>query len=74
MEMIHMMLKNPEVVTYLDFNKVSTFILEIRAGVIVYSDIETEDGVYIITALEDFWRFLDIDESTLSLNLDSMHL
>ena len=42
------MLKYPEVMTNLDFIIVSAFLLEIRAGIIVDSGMETEDGEYFI--------------------------
>ena len=59
------MLKYTEVVTNLDFIKVSTSILEIRAVIRVDSDTETEDGAYVIVAVEDFWRLLDQDKDSL---------
>ena len=62
MEMIHMVLKYPEVVKNLKFIKVSTFPLELRAGIIVYSDKNTEYGAYVISAVEAFQGLIDIDE------------
>ena len=47
-EILHLMLKYPEVMTNLDFIIVSAFLLEIRAGIIVDSGMETEDGEYFI--------------------------
>ena len=47
MEILHVMLKYPEVMEKRDFIKVSTFPLEIRAGIRVYSDMYTEDGIYV---------------------------
>ena len=71
MEMLHAMLKYTEVVTNLDFIKVSTSILEIWAFIRVYSDTQTEDGAYVIAAVEDFWRLLDQEKIfyTLKINL-----
>ena len=46
MEMLHVMLKYPEVVTNLEFIKVTTMPLELRAGITIESDIQNEDGTF----------------------------
>ena len=62
MEMLHVMLKYPKVVTNLDFIKVSTFLLDIRVGIIVYYCTETEYFVYVIAEVGGFWRFIYPDK------------
>ena len=62
MEMLHVMPKYPGGVTKADFIKRSTFPLELRAGIRVNSDAMTEDGAYVISAVEAFCRLLDIYE------------
>eukprot|EP00957_Ditylum_brightwellii_P022146 1670935-Ditylum_brightwellii.AAC.1 len=52
MKMLHIMLKYPEIVTNLDFIKVSAMPLELRAGTAINSDAETEDGAFAIAAIE----------------------
>jgi hypothetical protein len=58
------MLKYPEVevVTNLDFIKVTTIPLELRGGVTVDSDIESEDGAFVGTAVDGFCRMLNLDD------------
>eukprot|EP00957_Ditylum_brightwellii_P119074 9082097-Ditylum_brightwellii.AAC.1 len=53
MEMLHVMLKYPEIVTNLDFIKVSIMTLKLRAGTAINSDAEREDGAFVIAAIED---------------------
>ena len=62
MEMLHMMLKYPEVVTNLDFVKVTTMPLELRSGIVIKSDIEREDGAFVRSAIDGFRRLLRLDE------------
>ena len=52
--MLHNMLKYPEIVTNLDFINVSTMPLELRAGIMIESDKQIEDGAFIITSIESF--------------------
>ena len=59
--MLHVMLKYTEDTKKLDLIKVSTLPLEIRVGIKVDSDMQTEDGAYVIAAVEDFWRLIDLD-------------
>ena len=56
MEMMHVMLKYPEVVTNLEFIKLSTMPLELRGGIALSSDVVTEDSAYICLAIESFRR------------------
>ena len=60
--MIYAMLKYTEVMTNLNFIKVSTLIVGIQAGIWVDYDTETEDGAYVIDVVEDFWRLIDLDK------------
>ena len=62
MEIICVILKHPEVVTNPDFVNVSTFPLELRAGIRVYSYTETEYGAYVMAEVEAFRRFPYIDQ------------
>ena len=54
MEMLHMVLNNPEIITKLDFVKVITMPLELRGGTIINSDTQQEDGAYVGTAVDVF--------------------
>ena len=57
MEMMHLMLGYVEVVTNLDFCKVSTMPLELRAGIKIESDlVSNEDGAYVTTEVDYFRR------------------
>ena len=60
MEMLHVLLKYPEVVTNLDFIKVSILPLYIWGGIKVDYDTETEDVAYVIAAVEYFGGLLGI--------------
>ena len=62
MEMLHVMLKYPEVVTSLEFIKVTTMSLELRAGITIESDIQNEDGVFVGSVIDGFRKSLDLDE------------
>ena len=56
-EMLHVLLKYPEVITNLIFVKVTTMPLEFRAGVIVTSgnkDSTTEDGAFVTSAIDNY--------------------
>ena len=61
LEMLHNMLKYPEIVTNLDFIKVSTMPLELRAGIMVESDKQIEDGAFVMTAIESFRRINNME-------------
>ena len=50
-EMPHILLKYPEVVTNLDFIKVSIIPLELRSGIKGNYDTETKDGAYAVSAV-----------------------
>ena len=67
MEILHVMLKYPDVVTNLNFIKVSTLSLDLRAGNRVDFDTETEDAAYVIAAVEAYWRFFDLEKSRLHI-------
>ena len=54
MEMMHVMLKYPEIITNLKFVKISTMQLELRGGIALSSDVVTEDGAYTCSAIESF--------------------
>ena len=54
MEMLHVMLKYPEVVTNIDFIKVSTIALELQPGIKVNFDTDTGYGTYVVAAVESF--------------------
>ena len=62
MEMLHVMLKYPEVVTNLEFIKVTTMPLELRAGIAIESDIQNEDGAFVGSAIDGFRKSLDLDD------------
>ena len=66
MEILHLMLEYPEVVKNLDFIKVSTFPLDLRAGVRLDYYTETECGACILAEVEVFWRLIDIDKYMLN--------
>ena len=61
MEMLHRMLKYSEVGTNLNFNKVSEFPLEIRAGIVVDSYTVTEDGANVIAVVDAFRRLIGLE-------------
>ena len=61
-EMLHVMLKYPEVVTDIDFIKVSTVPLELRSGIVINSDTETKDGAYVVGLAESFHRLINLDD------------
>ena len=54
MEMLHVMLKYPEVVTNIDFIKVSTIALELQPGIKVNFDTDTGYGTYVVAVVESF--------------------
>eukprot|EP00957_Ditylum_brightwellii_P024681 1864932-Ditylum_brightwellii.AAC.1 len=54
MEMMHVMLKYPEINTNLKFVKISTMLLELRGGIALSSDVITEDGAYTCSDIESF--------------------
>ena len=65
MEMVHMMLKYPEVVTNLKFVNIATTAIELRSEFIVETDIveEVKDGIYAgTTFMESFRISLELDE------------
>ena len=59
--MLHMLLKYPEVVTNLDFVKITTMPLGLRAGIAINCDAQhdEEDGVYIGCEMDVFRDSLD---------------
>ena len=61
LEMLPMLLKYPEVVTNLDFVKVTTMPLELRAGIAINCDAQhdKEDGAYVGCAMDVFRNSLD---------------
>ena len=62
MEMLHVILKYPEVVKNIIFIKLLTLQLDLRAGIRVNFDTDTEYGAYVITAVEAFRGLLDLDK------------
>ena len=56
------MLKYTEVVTNLNFNKVLTLPSDIQVSIVLDSDMETEDCVYVISEIGALWRLLDLDK------------
>ena len=62
LEMLHMQLKYPEVITNLDFVKLTTMPLELRGGILITSDVEQEDGAYVGCAIDVFRRSLHLNE------------
>eukprot|EP00957_Ditylum_brightwellii_P052664 3992653-Ditylum_brightwellii.AAC.1 len=54
MEMMHVMLKYPKIITNLKFVKISTMPLELIGGIALSSDVITEDGAYTCSAIESF--------------------
>ena len=55
MEMMHVMLKYPEVVTNLEFIHITTLLLELRVGIIIetYSNTDLEYGAYAHTIIDN---------------------
>lgn len=68
LEMLHNMLKYPEVVTNLDFIKVPTMPLELRTGIVIESDKQMEDGAFISASIASFRRQNDMEEWRLYTN------
>ena len=62
MEMLHVKLKYTEVVANIRFIKVSTLPLELCGSISIKSDIEMEDGAYIIAAVESYSQQIGLDE------------
>ena len=62
MEILHVMLKYPEVVKNLNFIKVSTITLELRSVIIVNSGTETKDGSCVLGTIESFRRSINLDD------------
>ena len=61
-EMLHVILKYPEIIANLTFVKLSTMPLELRASVDIKSDIEeTTDGAFITTATDTYRESIDLD-------------
>ena len=60
MEMLHVMFKYPEVVTNIDFIKLSKIPLKLWLGVKVNSVTETEYGAYVVSSVESFHRSINI--------------
>ena len=61
LEMLHLILQYPEVVRNLNFIKISTMPLELRAGTAVQSDTIVEDGAYVETSVQNFRRSLGLE-------------
>ena len=56
------MLRYSEVVTNLQFIKVSTMSLELCGSIGIQSNTETEDGAYAIAAVESYCQLICLDE------------
>ena len=53
---MHVILKQSKVVINLSFMKVLIMSLELRGGTTVNLDIETEDGLFVIEAVESYYQ------------------
>eukprot|EP00957_Ditylum_brightwellii_P054487 4128891-Ditylum_brightwellii.AAC.1 len=73
LEMLHVMLKYPEIVTNIEFIKVTTTPLELRGGIAITFDDNKEDDVYICSAVESFCR-VNTDLDTTRLHTNSQNL
>ena len=62
MEMLHVMLKYPEVMTNSEFINVSTIPIELRAGFAIKSDIQNEYGVFVGSTIDGFRKSLNLDD------------
>jgi hypothetical protein len=67
------MLKYPEIVTNLEFIKVTTMSLELRGGIAITFDDNTEDDAYICSAVENYRR-IETDLDTARLQTNSQNL
>jgi predicted GIY-YIG superfamily endonuclease len=62
LEMIHQLLKYPEVVTNLRFVTIQTVPLEMRSGVAIEREADAEDGSHIGSISDDIRRNLELEE------------
>ena len=60
--MLHVIIKYPEVVTKLDFIKVTTIPLEFLGGIEVKYKIQTENGAYVRSAIYGFLNTIYYDD------------
>jgi hypothetical protein len=73
LEMLHVMLKYPEIVTNLEFIKVTTMPLELQGGIAITFDDNTEDDAYICSVVESFCRVkADLDTARLQTNSQNL--
>ena len=56
LEIIHVIFKNPEVITNLDFTKLTTMPLELQGGISIDSDTVSDDDAYLFTAIDRLHR------------------
>ena len=68
LEMLHNMLKYPEIVTNLDFINVPTMPLELQTGIVIESDKQMEDGAFISASIASFRCQNDMEEWRLYTN------
>ena len=60
---MHLLLRYPEIITNLDFIKVSTMPLELRPGIPCHKEDKIQDGEYITTPLDNYkCNTLELDE------------
>eukprot|EP00957_Ditylum_brightwellii_P187524 14280970-Ditylum_brightwellii.AAC.1 len=72
-EMLHVMLKYPEIVTNLESIKVTTMPLELWGGIATTFNDNTEDDAYICSAVESFCRVkTDLDTARLQTNSQNL--
>eukprot|EP00957_Ditylum_brightwellii_P017621 1327391-Ditylum_brightwellii.AAC.1 len=73
LEMLHVMLKYQEIVTNLEFIKVTTMPLELQSGIAITFDDNIEDDVYICSAVESFYRVKDdLDTARLQTKIQNL--
>eukprot|EP00957_Ditylum_brightwellii_P107046 8167471-Ditylum_brightwellii.AAC.1 len=68
--MLHVMFKYPQIVTNLEFIKVTTIPLELWGGIATTFDDNTEDDAYICSAVESF-HIVKADSNTARLQTNS---
>eukprot|EP00957_Ditylum_brightwellii_P026214 1982369-Ditylum_brightwellii.AAC.1 len=71
--MLHVMLKYPEIVTNLEYIKVTTMPLELQGGIAITFDTIAEDTAYACSAVESFHRVrANLDSARLQTNSQSL--
>ena len=54
MEMMHLLLRYPEIITNLQFIKASTIPLELRPGILCHKEDKIQDGEYVTSPLDNY--------------------